>query len=132
MAKTNNAVVATIIAEVTQEQAQVLEQWANAQGFDFVLGTKDAGLNLPDLASTTTAKPSRKTTSKPKASAKKSDGFDHDKYVAVGKALGCLRTNGTSVYKCCRDVVYAVMDGEMTQAQGKREAKAAMKAAGIC
>ena len=64
---------------------------------------------------TTKAKPSTaKKTAQPKAEGT----FDRDKYEATAKQLGCLGKHG--VWKCCRPTVYAVMDGTMTLANGKK------------
>jgi hypothetical protein len=53
--------------------------------------------------------------SAPKSKAK--SDFDRDKYLSVAKTLGCYGKKG--VWKSCRQFVYAVMDGEITEAQGQ-------------
>jgi len=60
------------------------------------------------------------TTSKSKktTSSKSEDTFDRTKYEATAKQLGCYGKHG--VWKCCRPTVYAVMDGSMTLANGKK------------
>lgn len=59
------------------------------------------------------------TTSKPKKTTSKTeDTFDRTKYEATAKQLGCYGKHG--VWKCCRSTVYAVMDGSMTIANGKK------------
>lgn len=59
------------------------------------------------------------STPKQKTSAPKSkdnSDFDREKYLSVAKTLGCYGKKG--VWKSCRQFVYAVMDGEITEAQG--------------
>lgn len=57
--------------------------------------------------------------SKTKKSASKKDNsdFDREKYLSVAKTLGCYGKKG--VWKSCRQFVYAVMNGELTEAQGQ-------------
>lgn len=52
--------------------------------------------------------------SAPKSKAK--SDFDREKYLATAKTLGCYGKKG--VWKSCRQFVYAVMSGEITEAQG--------------
>lgn len=70
---------------------------------------------------TTKAKPStakKPVATKKPAQPKAEDTFDRDKYEATAKQLGCYGKRG--VWKCCRPTVYAVMDGTMTLANGKK------------
>lgn len=57
-----------------------------------------------------------------KKSSKSSDDFDYDTYKATAKKLGCLGKRG--VWKGCRQFVYAVMNGEMTEKVAKAKVKA--------
>lgn len=66
-----------------------------------------------------------KTSSSKKSGSKKSsksDDFDYDLYKATAKKLGCLGKRG--VWRGCREFVYAVMNGEMTEVKAKAKVKA--------
>ena len=75
-----------------------------------------------------TTKDQPKVTTKPqpkpqKQTSKKSDGFDRAKYEVISREFGCWSEKRNTCYKKCRDLVYKVMNGELTKAKGKAEVK---------
>ena len=88
-------------------------------------------INLEIVSTTETAESPKET---PKAKAKTSskkksdDDFDRKTYEELAKSFGCYGKNGC--WKACRPIVYAVMNGEMTKANGKREVAKIAKAKG--
>lgn len=73
-------------------------------------------VDLGKVAEPTAKKPVVKKAIKP---ATTDDGFDRERYESIAKQLGCFGKHG--VWRCCRPIVYAVMDGQKTVKAAKAE-----------
>ena len=98
-------IILTNIDSLDSHNLELLSNYLAKKGLEFaIVGDSVSFEPTPAPQKTTKAK------SAPKSKAKKDD-FDRVTYQKVASVMGCLGKHG--VWKCCRQWVYAVMDGSM-------------------
>lgn len=97
----------TNIDSLDPHNFELLSNYLAKKGVEFEINQTVEPISAP--------KQSKQKKSAPKSKAK--SDFDREKYLSVAKTLGCYGKKG--VWKSCRQFVYAVMSGEITEAQGQ-------------